>query len=223
MTSTTDPTDPASSTDYSAAHAYRDYEVAVNYERARYSSVLGRYRWAVEQRAVGAMIAELPSGISVLDCPCGTGRWWKQLRTRATRLVAADISTGMLRYAGERAAAEGLEVQLIHANAAQLPLENGAVDYVFSHALTKHLPRPTQYAVLAEFARVARRGVLCSFGVFTHLSYEFWRRRRLEESYPLLLEELHWMAAAAGLDIVKMRRCTTPLGVERTILFRKIA
>ena len=83
------------------------------------------------------------------------------------------------------------DIEICQGEAECLPLADGSVDYTFSHALTKHLPVPIQYAVLAEFARIARLGVICSFGVFSHLTYEFWRRRQLKESYPVFLEELN--------------------------------
>ena len=106
--------------------------------------------------------------------------------------------------------------------AEKLPLPDKSVDYVFSHALTKHLPVPIQYHVLKEFSRISRLGVVCSFGVFTHVSYEFWRRRRLVESYPVFYEELEWMAEFAGLRVVKKIKCTTNLGTENTVLLQKV-
>ena len=116
-----------------------------------------------------------------------------------------------------------LAIEVTSGDAEQLPLDDQSVDYVFSHALTKHLPVPVQYQVLSEFSRISRKGVICSFGVFTHLNYEFWRRRRLVESYPVLYEELEWMATAANLSIVDLKKCNSPIGTERTVLFKKMS
>ena len=141
---------------------------------------------------------------------------------RARRIVALDVSEGMLQFAREQAKKSAVEVNVGYGDAEALPLPDRSVDYTFSHALTKHLPVPIQYAVLGEFARVARVGVVCSFGIFSHLTYEFWRRRHLEESYPVFREELEWMALSASLKVRTMRKCTTPIGVEHTVLFDKI-
>jgi ubiquinone/menaquinone biosynthesis C-methylase UbiE len=142
---------------------------------------------------------------------------------KSRKIVGVDVSPQMLRVARQRAGSlhPTIEVVLTEGDAEELPLDDGSVDYVFSHALTKHLPRPLQYRVLGEFARVAREGVICSFGVFNHFSYEVWRRRNLRESYPVLPEELHWMAEEAGLHVVTRRRCTTPVGVENSVLLQK--
>ncbi len=206
---------------YSAKTAYQDYSVAEGYEQARFSGRLGRYRWRREQTAVRSMVERLPRGVTVLDCPCGTGRWWEVLDMRATAIIGADASPGMLRFAAERAQRSAAEVSLLEADAENLPFDDGSVDYTFSHALTKHLPIPVQASVLREFARVSRFGVISSFSIVSHVSYEFWRRRRPAESYPLLREQLEWLADAAGLELEAAKKCTTPVGVEHTVLFRK--
>ena len=207
---------------YSARIGYQNYSTTAEYERARFSGILGRYRFVRELRAITSLIDMLPKGIIVADCPCGTGRWWPVLARRAQRITAIDISKGMLSCASEQAEKTEFAVELCEGDAECLPLADGSVDYTFSHALTKHLPVPIQYAVLGEFARIARSGVICSFGVFSHLTYEFWRRRQLKESYPVFFEELEWMAIGASLKIRAMRKCTTPIGVEHTVLFDKI-
>jgi len=209
-------------TGYSAREAYNDHAIGVEYERLRFSGVLGRYRWRREQAAVRAALKQVPHDISLLDCPCGTGRWWPLLSARAREITAIDISPGMLEHASERAAGMTVPVIVMSGDAEEIPLPADAVDYAFSFALMKHLPRPIQYRVLSELARVSRLGVICTFGVLGHVSYEVWRRRRIRESYPLLIEELEWMAADAGLQIEWMKRCTTPIGVERVVLFSRL-
>lgn len=207
---------------YSAKEAYQNYSIAADYERVRFSGILGRYRYVREFRAITSLVDMLPKDITIADCPCGTGRWWPVLASRAQRIIALDISPGMLRHASEQTKKIEIEVEVCKGDAECLPLSGGSVDYTFSHALTKHLPIPVQYNVLAEFARISRLGVICSFGVFSHLTYEFWRHRHLKESYPVFFEELEWMAAAANLKLRTMRKCTTPIGVEHTVLFDKI-
>jgi ubiquinone/menaquinone biosynthesis C-methylase UbiE len=116
-----------------------------------------------------------------------------------------------------------MPVRVEKGDAENLEMDDDSVDYVFSHALTKHLPVPVQYQVLAEFARVARRGVICSFGIFTPFTYRVWRWQRLNESYPVEFSELEEMAYSAGLAIEQKIRCTTPVGVEHTVRFRKVS
>lgn len=209
--------------EYSAREGYQSDSMAIEYEKERFSGILGRYRFRREQRAVKSLIDMLPYGISIADCPCGNGRWWSVLARRANHIIATDISPGMLRYARKRIKHFNIQIDVHEGDAEALFLPDRSVDYTFSHALTKHLPIPIQYNVLAEFSRIARSGVICSFGVCSHLTYEFWRRRHIKESYPIFIEQLEWMAIAANLEIRAMRKCTTPIGVEHTILFDKIS
>lgn len=208
--------------DYAAREAYQRYEVAEDYERERFSSLLGRYRYRREHNAVIDLIDRVPSGVTFADCPCGIGRWWPVLARRASKIVAMDISAGMLQYAGEQAAEFDLDVEVREGDAESLPLEDGSVDYTFSFALTKHLPLPVQFRVLSEFSRIARQGVISTFSVMSHMTYEIWRHRNIFESFTILPEQLEWLAADAGLRIEKMNKCTTPIGVERVVLFKKL-
>ncbi len=207
---------------YTAKEVYAAGQSRRDYERSRFSGALGRYRNAREQRAVTGFIDSLPSGVTFADCPCGSGRWWPVLARRAARIQAFDISPGMLRHAAEEAQKHDFDIEVREGDAENLPLPDGSVDYVFSFALTKHLPLPVQFRVLGEFARVARRGVLSSFSVVSPVTYVAWRLRRIAESYCILPEQLEWMAESAGLEIRAMRKCTTPIGVERFVHFTKI-
>jgi ubiquinone/menaquinone biosynthesis C-methylase UbiE len=207
--------------EYSAKYSYQDGSSVEEYEKERFSGPLGKYRYTREQKAVSFLVECLPENITIVDCPCGNGRWWPILSRKAKKIIAFDVSPGMLAYATEQAKLFDTLIEVKEGNAESLLLKNDSVDYVFSHALTKHLPIPVQYRVLAEFSRISKKGVICSFGVFNHITYEIWRHRHISESYPIMIEELEWMANAAGLRIELMRKCTTPIGVEKTILFVK--
>jgi len=92
----------------------------------------------------------------VLDAGCGTGILASRVRDGApgVHVVGCDLSLGMLRRARERAPL-GAWVQ---ADAARLPLRDGALDAVVStHAF--HFV-PGRGAALAEFCRVLAPGGL---------------------------------------------------------------
>jgi len=206
---------------YIAKNAYRDPSVVRDYEETRFSGPLGRYRHLRERRGVGAMLDLLPSGLSVLDCPCGNGRWWSVLDPHAESILGMDTSPAMLEAAESRESDVKAEVALVLGEAEALPLEDAAVDLVFSHALTKHLPIRTQQRVLSEFARVTREWVVSSFSILTPIAGSLWKRRDFVDSNPVSASELGRMAEQAGLRIEARRRCTTPVGVEFSVLFRK--
>jgi SAM-dependent methyltransferase len=61
---------------------------------------------------------KLPGGSHILDIGCGTGRHSIELARRGFKMTGVDISSGMLEQAGRSAAKIGVEVDLIHADAA---------------------------------------------------------------------------------------------------------
>lgn len=231
---------------YAARQHYTDPGVVERYETDRYTGLLGRHRWAVEQRAIRRVLSVLPPGQFVLDCPVGNGRWVGHLVRAGHSVFGADISAPMLRAAAVRcggpagdaaggpgggAAGSGTDraaghvavraTGLVRADAELLPLRDGSCDYVFSHALTKHLPVPVADKVFAEFARVARRGVVCSFSVLSGPYGALWRARRIADGHGRSRGDLAAMALRHGLTVRAVYRCTTVIGVERTMLFER--
>lgn len=74
-----------------------------------------------EQRAAAVTALRARPGQTILDLPCGTGQSLDGLAPAVGpdgRVLAADLSQGMLRRAGERAAKRGYtQVRLLHADA----------------------------------------------------------------------------------------------------------
>ena len=89
-------------------------------------------------------------GFSVLDVGCGPALFSGYLQARARWVVGTDIARTMLQRTG------GLEVVL--ADALNLPLANDSFDLVFAANLLHHTLTPND--VLREMARVARKAVV---------------------------------------------------------------
>jgi len=77
------------------------------------------------------------------------------------RLVATDISPGMLGELVATAERLGLDLETEAADAERLPFEDESFDLVFGHAVLHHLPDLP--AALAEFRRVLRPGGTLAF------------------------------------------------------------
>ena len=69
----------------------------------------------------------LPTGASVLDVGCGTGRHALELARRGYRVTGIDLSEGMLSVARAKAAVDSLDVRFLQADAALYQAE-GAYD-----------------------------------------------------------------------------------------------
>ncbi|HSE45731.1 MAG TPA: class I SAM-dependent methyltransferase, partial [Gemmatimonadales bacterium] len=84
---------------YKARTAYQHSEAAQEYEDIRFHGWLGRARWRAERAAVRAALDGLPAAASMLDCPCGIGRWAEILAGSARHIIGFDISVPMLERA----------------------------------------------------------------------------------------------------------------------------
>lgn len=103
----------------------------------------------------------LPPGAAVLDLGCGTAVVARALARRpgfSGRIAAVDRSAALLDAAGRFATDEGLAgtIELLQADAEDVPLPGGTFDAVVAHTLVSHVPDPA--AVLREAARLLGPG-----------------------------------------------------------------
>jgi ubiquinone/menaquinone biosynthesis C-methylase UbiE len=77
------------------------------------------------------------------------------------RLVATDISPGMLQRLSATAEALGLETETVTTEAERLPFDDESFDLVFGHAVLHHIPDLGR--AFAEFRRVLRPGGAIAF------------------------------------------------------------
>lgn len=130
-------------------------------EWPRLSGRIGRIVWGGDTKPYYesmAALGEVPDGGTVVDCPCGAGPALRAIPAgRSIRYVGADLSPSMLRRAGKRVTARGLNgVELVRADAAELPLPSGCADLFLSFWGLHCFPDPR--AATLEAARVLRPG-----------------------------------------------------------------
>lgn len=156
-----------------------------------------------------ALAGLLPRNLTVLDLGTGTGSLLPFLGSYVDRVIAVDLSPGMLSRARERIRSEGPDsVRFLKADTERLPLPDASVDGVVANMILHHLPHPE--AALREMARVLKpegRGVIVDFESHD----EQW----------LLEEEGHrWSGfdaaqiggwcVDAGLGVPRFQRAATP-------------
>lgn len=203
-------------------HCY-DHEGAVSgYEkRPYYGGVLGRYRKYRERRAIHCAVQQFTRDSVILDCPCGYGRWFYQLGTRASRIIGIDAAKVMVEAARERHL-PGVELQARVGDAEHLNLADNSVDHVFSYALMKHLPPSLRLKVLKEFARVSTGRIAVSFGIANYASFYLWRLRGSRGPDPTWWTDVEAMASEASLLIGAIYRSGVPaIGMETIVVFER--
>lgn len=200
--------------------AYDDPESVKHYERERFTGLYGRGRDRREIVASRSAIQQFMRDSTVLDCPCGNGRWFSRLALRAKRIVGIDVAPAMLAVASTRSVA-GVEIDVREGDAEKLDLPDDAVEHVFCFALMKHLPRQTKLNVLREFARVSSGRMAVSFCIFNPASKLTWRARG-SHGYPVSRAELDSLVAEAGLSVGAVYSVGVPvLGLEAIVVLER--
>jgi ubiquinone/menaquinone biosynthesis C-methylase UbiE len=118
---------------------------------------------------------------SILDMPCGTGRFWNLLaKDPECKLWASDNSQDMinagLKYRPPEIASR---FETFQGSAFDLPVEDNFVESVFCMRLMHHIgEHEDRMKLLAELARVASDSVIISLWVDGNLTA--WKRKRRE-------------------------------------------
>jgi SAM-dependent methyltransferase len=96
------------------------------------------------------------AGQEVLDVAAGDGNFALVCAAQGAKVVASDLSPGMIERGRARSEAEGFEIQWVEADAEDLPFEDDRFDCVGSVFGAVIAPRPG--IVARELVRVARAG-----------------------------------------------------------------
>ncbi|SEH10372.1 class I SAM-dependent methyltransferase [Thermoleophilum album] len=135
-----------------AAEHY-DAKWGISFDELGQSQVLAKLRRALGRREVGRFPRALEIG-------AGTGYFSLNLMLAGVidRLVATDISQGMLERLERTATALGLgeRVECVRCEASELPFRAGTFDLVCGHAVLHHLPDLD--GAFAQFLRVLKPG-----------------------------------------------------------------
>ena len=213
---------------------YRSSQVADDYDFHRFSTPDRQKRntrkWAAIRRALS-----LSTGVrTILDLPCGTGRFTGALAREGFEIVGSDISLEMLQKAASlerdnRADGQQLSIRgYVQANAEHLPLRNDSLDCVVCIRFMMHVDAATRVRMLREFARVSRRWIIVDYRhcyTFRYLLTHTFGKLGLGRA-PLSRvsrKQLDQELAAAGFSIRNVIRVSTPLLSDKWIVLAERA
>jgi ubiquinone/menaquinone biosynthesis C-methylase UbiE len=173
---------------------YQRPEVVSGYDRRRFATDRATLR---KWRVIRGMLARCGDVSTVLDVPCGTGRFTGRLAAHGLRVVAADLSLPMLAEARER---HGAPLDAVRCDAVRLPFADGAVDMVLCIRFLMHVPDHLTVPVLQELARVSRRWVLIDVRHLYAAGY-WWKRLRRRLGLRVKLPPRRYTRSALAADL----------------------
>jgi SAM-dependent methyltransferase len=218
---------------------YRSPSVAEDYDFHRFSSPERQKRNARKWAAIRTALREATGVRTILDLPCGTGRFTGALAREGFEIVGSDISIEMLHKAAsqekqdkekedEADSRHGAIRGYVQANAEHLPLRNDSLDCVVSIRFMMHVDPLTRVRMLREFHRVSRRWVIVDYRhcyTFRYVLTHTFGKLGLGRT-PLSRvsrKELDQEFADAGFAIRKVVRVSTPLLSDKWIVLAERA
>jgi len=208
---------------------YRSDSVAEDYDFHRFSSPERQKRNVRKWAAIRKALAQTTGVRTILDLPCGTGRFTGALAREGFEVVGSDISHEMLKKAasipdGKQKAIYGY----LQANAEHLPLRTDSLDCVVCIRFMMHVDAATRVRMLNEFRRVSRRWVIVDYRhkyTFRYVLTHTFGKLGLGRS-PLdrvSREELEQEFRDAGLSIRSVIRVSAPLLSDKWVVLAERA
>ena len=202
---------------------YQSEDVVDKYDDRRFKGGLAgpksERKWQMILKAVEGL-----DGIeTVMDLPCGTGRFTSRILEHGWKLINADISQPMLAKAREYTQGSENYLGSARMNAERLPFADGTLDLVISIRFLMHVPKDVRIRIFREYARVSKRYVVLDVR-HKHCLNLWWKkfRRRLgfrvkvpEHRYNM--RELDADIAEAGL-IIRRKVWNWPPFSEKLVL-----
>ncbi len=149
--------------------SYRDADVAASYDQ-RWAGAIGQKRDRRKARAIDLGLQTLTELCgapltSVLDMPCGTGRFTTFLGDQFERYWGVDLAVEMLQQARAKATfVANANMQFFAADAAKLPFADQAIDVAVCIRFL-HLVRDPELRIefVRELGRISRYGVIVDY------------------------------------------------------------
>jgi ubiquinone/menaquinone biosynthesis C-methylase UbiE len=158
---------------------YQSSAVAADYDEHRFRTPKRMRRnarkWAAIQKALA-----LTDGVqTIVDLPCGTGRFTGHLARSGYTVIGSDISIEMMQQAAKLESVKHENVRgYVRADAEALPFRTKSADCVMSIRFLFHVDPETRRRMLREFGRVSRRWVIADYRHKYSPRYGIWKLSR---------------------------------------------
>src|SRR4029079_9498550 len=157
---------------------YQSSEVAADYDEHRFRTPRRMRRNVRKWNAIRKALAVAGDVKSVVDLPCGTGRFTGHLARAGYQGVGSDISLEMMHQAS-KLLAEGNIAGYVRADAAAVPLRPKSRACLMSIRFLFHVDPQTRRRMLREFGRVSRRWIVADYRHRYSFRYAVWKLTRV--------------------------------------------
>ncbi|MHC4841159.1 MAG: class I SAM-dependent methyltransferase [Planctomycetota bacterium] len=145
--------------DFKKAH-YQSDKVVDEYNAIRFKGGFGGPKTLRKWKLIQKAIAGIPDIKTVMDLPCGTGRFTALALDHGWDLINADISGPMLDAARNCAEGHPNLIGNLRTDATTLPFDDKSLGLIFSIRFLMHVPREVRVKVFREFGRVSKQYVV---------------------------------------------------------------
>ncbi|HUQ12449.1 MAG TPA: class I SAM-dependent methyltransferase [Steroidobacteraceae bacterium] len=159
---------------------YQSSEVAADYDEHRFRTPKRQRRNARKWAAIEKALALTEGVRTIVDLPCGTGRFTGHLARAGYRVVGSDISLEMMHQAAKLPSVQHENIAgYVRADAEALPFAAKSVDAVMSIRFLFHVDPETRRRMLREFGRVSRRWIIADYRHRYSFRYGVWKLSRM--------------------------------------------
>jgi ubiquinone/menaquinone biosynthesis C-methylase UbiE len=153
---------------------YQSSEVAADYDEHRFRTPKRMRRNARKWSAIQKALAMAEGTRTVVDLPCGTGRFTGHLASAGYQVVGSDISIEMMHQAAKLLSQPNV-AGYVRADAEALPFKSKSADCLMSIRFLFHVDPDTRRRMLREFGRVSRRWIIADYRHKYSFRYGVWK------------------------------------------------
>jgi len=153
------------------------------YRKTRYKGIDQRIINKKERKILEKILESIEEkNISVLDIPCGYGRFSELLLKKSLNLTSADVSFPMVLTTRKYSPSTNSPHHFLVGDIKHLPLKDNSFGCIVTIRLFQHiLHSSARFQILKELHRVAKKFVILSFYRYNFLhSVERWMRCRIK-------------------------------------------
>jgi ubiquinone/menaquinone biosynthesis C-methylase UbiE len=158
---------------------YQSEKVADDYDFHRWGSPERAKRNLSKWKMILAALSQTEGVGSILDLPCGTGRFTDRLVECGYEVIGGDISFEMMQQARSRIGPMRGLLGFIRTDAEHLPFSNSSVDCVMSIRFLFHVDPVTRVRMLREMGRISKRWLILDYRHKYSYRYFMYRIRKL--------------------------------------------